>query len=89
MALGAERGLVFRTVLGMAFRLMGLGVIAGGVASIATNLVISSQMWTVAAFDPIALLSGVIVIIVLGLAACYVPALRATRVNPIVALRHE
>jgi ABC-type antimicrobial peptide transport system permease subunit len=46
-------------------------------------------VWTVGIFDPIALIGGVIAIAVLGLAACYVPALRATRVNPVVALRHE
>jgi putative ABC transport system permease protein len=89
MALGAERGLVFRTVLGVALRLIGFGIAVGALASIAANRVISSAMWTVAAFDPIALLSGVVVITVLGLTACYVPALRATRVNPMVALRHE
>jgi putative ABC transport system permease protein len=89
MALGAGRADVFRTVSGKALQLIGLGVAIGALASFATNRVISSQVWTVGIFDPIALIGGVIAIAVLGLAACYVPALRATRVNPVVALRHE
>ena len=89
MALGAERGQVFRSVLVNAFRMIGVGVLLGVLTSLATNRVISNQVWTVAIFDPIALISGVTVIAILGAVACFVPALRATRVHPVIALRHE
>ena len=89
MALGAERSDVFRAVFKTALRLIAFGVFIGAAASFGANRVISSQMWTVATFDPVALIGGVIVIVILGLAACCIPALRATRVNPILALRHE
>lgn len=89
MALGAERSDVFRAVFKTALRLIAFGVFIGAAASFGANRVISSQMWTVATFDPVALIGGVIVIAILGLAACCIPALRATRVNPILALRHE
>ena len=65
MALGAERGQVFRSVLGSAFRVISVGVMLGVLTSLATNRVISSQVWTVATFDPIALISGVAAIVIL------------------------
>lgn len=89
MALGAERGRVFRSVLGSSFRVIGIGLILGVVTTFATNRVISSQVSRVALFDPIALLGGLAAILILGGAACAVPALRATRVDPVVALRDE
>jgi ABC-type antimicrobial peptide transport system permease subunit len=90
MALGAEQSQVFREVFGVATRLIGLGLIGGILASFLTNHLIATQVWTGAtAFDPVVLLAGVGTIVALGLAACYVPALRATRVQPLVALRHE
>lgn len=89
IALGAERTEVFRAVLAMALRLICFGIVIGAFASFAANRLISSQIWTVAVFDPIALAGGVIVIVVLGLVACAVPALRATRIDPIAALRSE
>jgi putative ABC transport system permease protein len=89
MALGADQVKVFRSVFGTAFRLIGGGVILGGLASLATNRVISNQVWTVAAFDPMMLFGAIAVIVILAGAACLVPALRATRVHPAIALRHE
>ncbi len=89
MALGAERRHVFRAVISMTFGLIGLGVLSGTLITFVTNRVISNEVWTVAAFDPIALGSGIAIIVVLGLIACTVPALRATRINPMAALRSE
>jgi ABC-type antimicrobial peptide transport system permease subunit len=89
MALGADSGQVFRSVLGSAFRLIGGGIIIGGLASLLTNQVISRQVWTVTAFDPLTLAGGIGTIAILGAAATFVPALRATRVHPAEALRHE
>ncbi len=89
MALGAQRLDVFRAVIGMALRMMGIGLVLGGLASFATNRVISSDISKVAVFDPVTLIGGVLVVAVLGFAASYLPALRATQINPVAALRHE
>jgi putative ABC transport system permease protein len=89
MALGAQRGEVFGWVFGGAFRLIGFGVLLGGAASVATNRVIATQIWTVRVFDPIALCAAVALITILGGAACFHPAFRATRVDPAVSLREE
>ena len=89
MALGAQRGQVFRSVFTGAFRLIGLGALLGGVASVATNRIIANQIWAVRMFDPVALGGAVALIAVLGAAACFQPAFRATRVDPSVALRQE
>ncbi len=89
MALGAQRGQVFGWVFGGAFRLIGFGVLLGGAASVATNRVIATHVWTVRIFDPIALGAAVVLITILGGAACFHPAFRATRVDPAVSLRDD
>jgi putative ABC transport system permease protein len=89
MALGAERGQIFGWVFGGAFRLIGFGTLLGGVASIATNRIIATQVWSVRMFDPIALGAAIALITILGGAACFQPAFRATRVHPAVSLREE
>ena len=89
MALGAQRGEVFGRVFGGAFRLIGFGVLLGGVGSLATNRIIATQVWTVRMFDPVALGAAVTLIAILGGAACFHPAFRATRVDPAVSLRDE
>jgi putative ABC transport system permease protein len=89
MALGAEQAQVFRAVLGVAIRLIGLGVAGGTLGSLLTNRLVARQVWTVPSFDPAVLLAGIATIVILGIAACYFPALRATRIQPVIALRHE
>lgn len=89
IALGAGRRHVFHAVLRTAVGLIGVGVFAGTLASFVTNRVISNEVWTVAAFDPITFAGGIAVVVALGLIACSVPALRAIRINPMAALRSE
>jgi hypothetical protein len=89
MALGAQRAQVFGWVFGGAFRLIGFGALLGGAASVATNRVIATHVWTVRVFDPIALGAAVALITILGGAACFHPAFRATRVDPAVSLRDD
>ena len=89
MALGAGRLDVLRLVMWMGLELVGLGVIAGLLASMETTRVIASQLWGVTTHDPATLTSVVIVLLAVGCAACYFPARRATRVDPMVALRYE
>jgi putative ABC transport system permease protein len=89
MALGAGRGDVFGMVLRMGVRLIGLGVAAGLLASFGLTRLIASQLWGVSAHDPVTFVGVVVVVALAGLAACYLPARRSTRVDPMVALRYE
>jgi putative ABC transport system permease protein len=89
MALGAGTGDVLRMVMRMGSRLIVFGLVAGVVASLAVTQVIASQLWGVSARDPLTLAGVILVVGISGLAACYFPARRATRVDPLVALRHE
>ena len=89
VALGADRTEVLRMVLRMGSRLVGLGVIAGIATSFALTQLIQNQIWGVSPHDPVTLLVVVAVVSLAGLAACYFPARKATRVDPMVALRHE
>ena len=89
MALGAGRGDVFGMVLRMGVKLIALGVAAGLLASFGVTRLIASQLWGVSAYDPVTFASVVLVVALAGLAACYLPARRATRVDPMVALRYE
>jgi putative ABC transport system permease protein len=89
MALGAGQAQVFRNVVGAAIRLIGIGLVCGALGSLLTNRLVAKQVWAVSSFDPLVLLAGIAAIVILGLAACYFPALRATRIQPVAALRHE
>lgn len=89
MALGAGRADVLRMVLRAGLQLLGMGVGAGLLASFGVTRVIASQLWGVSPHDPVTLGSGVAVVAIAGLAACYFPARRATKVDPTVALRYE
>ena len=89
MALGAGRTHVISMVLRMGLQLLGLGVVLGLLASFAVTRVIANQLWGVSPRDPATLASVVAVVAIAGFAACYFPALRATRVDPMIALRYE
>jgi putative ABC transport system permease protein len=89
MALGAGHADVVWMVLRRGLQLVGLGVGVGLLASFAVARVIANQLWEVSPRDPLTLGAAVIVVALAGLAACYFPARRATRVDPLVALRCE
>jgi putative ABC transport system permease protein len=89
MALGARRADVLRMVLRMGLQLLGLGVVIGLLASVGVTRVISNQLWGISPRDPVTLVAVVAVVALAGAAACYFPARRATRVDPLVALRNE
>jgi putative ABC transport system permease protein len=89
MALGAGAADVMRMVLRRGLQLVGLGVGVGLLASFALTRVIASQLWEVSPRDPLTLGAAVAVVALAGLAACYFPARRATKVDPMVALRSE
>jgi putative ABC transport system permease protein len=89
MALGAGRPDVLRMVLTMGFQLLGLGVALGLLGAFAATRVIANQLWGVSPHDPVTLAAVIAVVAAAGLAACWFPARRATRVDPLVALRYE
>ena len=89
MALGARRTDVLQLVIRMGARLVVLGLAIGLLVSLALSRVIASQLWGVSPYDPVTLASVAAVLLLTGLVACWVPARRATRVDPLVALRYE
>ena len=89
MALGGERGHVVRMVLLLGLRLVGFGLVIGVAASFATNRLLQTQLWNTSPNDPITFATAIAAVSLIAVLACWVPARRAIRVEPMVALRHE
>jgi putative ABC transport system permease protein len=89
MALGAQRDDVLRLVLLKGLRLIAAGVIAGLLSSFVLTRFLTSQLWGVSANDAWTYSAVVALILAAGVAACILPARKATQVDPAVALRHE
>jgi len=89
MALGAERASVFSMVLGEGARLAGLGVAIGLAGAFAGARAMSSFLYGVRPSDPLTFGAVSLLLGSVALLACYLPARRAMRVDPVVALRHE
>jgi putative ABC transport system permease protein len=89
MALGADRARILRLVLGHGLRLSGAGLLLGLAASAALTRVLASLLFGVTPTDPATLAAVSLVIIAVAAAACLVPALRATRIDPLSALRAD
>ncbi|HEY1937083.1 MAG TPA: FtsX-like permease family protein [Candidatus Angelobacter sp.] len=92
MALGAEKSKIFRMVIGEGVRLTLSGLAIGTIVAMLLTRVLSSfshLLYGVGANDPLTFLAVVLVLAVVAILACYVPARRATRVDPMIALRYE
>ncbi|HUN63652.1 MAG TPA: ABC transporter permease [Candidatus Sulfotelmatobacter sp.] len=89
MALGAEPGNILQLVLRRGLGLVGAGIVIGLVVSFFSVRFVQSQLWGVSAFDPWTLFLAPAALLVAACLACYLPARRATQVDPIIALRYE
>jgi predicted permease len=89
MALGAQPKDVLRLILGQGARLAFFGVILGVLAALVLTRFMASILFGVSASDPLTFAGVAILLTFITLAACYIPARRATRIDPMVALRYE
>ena len=89
MALGAQRGDVLRLVVGHAARLVGVGTVIGLVLAFFSTRTLSAFLYTVGAFDLATFAFVTIALAAVALVASYIPALRATRAEPMIALSHN
>ena len=89
MALGADARSVVGLMLGTAMRSVGAGVAVGAVAGALVVRLLESFLFGVKPIDPIAFASAAALLVAVGLVAAYLPARRATRVDPLLALRAQ
>ena len=89
MALGAQRRDVLRLVLGEGARMALLGIGIGIAAALGLTRLMSKMLYGVSATDPLTFAGVAAILVFVALAACYIPARRAMRIDPMVALRYE
>jgi putative ABC transport system permease protein len=89
MALGATPGGIFQLVIGDGLRLTAIGLVIGLVAGVVLARYFSSMLFQSSAIEPLTLVAVTGVLTAVSLIACYIPAWRATRVDPNIALRYE
>ncbi|MBO0860441.1 MAG: ABC transporter permease [Chloracidobacterium sp.] len=89
MALGAQVGDVLRMVIGQGLKPVALGAVIGLAAALAVTRTVKSLLYGVSATDPMTFIAVTLLLIVVALLACWIPARRATKVDPMIALRSE
>jgi macrolide transport system ATP-binding/permease protein len=89
MALGAEQRSVVLMILRHAGKMVTLGVVVGLLAALGVSHLMASMLFGVNSYDPLTFVAVAVILSAVALAACYIPAWRAARVDPMVALRYE
>jgi predicted permease len=89
MALGAERRAVLRLIIGQGMKLAAAGLAIGLIAAVAATRLIKTLLFGVDANDPMTLCAVALLLAIVALLACWIPARRATKVDPLIALRHD
>jgi predicted permease len=89
MALGADRGRVLKLVLAQGFLTCAIGIALGLVAAVATTRLLRSLLYQVTPYDPITFVAVTAILMSVTATACLLPALRATKVDPVAALRAD
>jgi putative ABC transport system permease protein len=89
MAIGAQRRDVVRMIVGGGMKFAAIGVVIGVASALALSRVVETMLFDMTPFDPASYSGTTIVLLLVSLLACYVPARRAMRVDPLVALRQE
>ena len=89
MAMGAERSALLKLVVFEGFVVTAIGVVVGTVAAVIAGRVIANYLYGVTPSDPLTLIGMGLALVSVSLLACLLPALRAMRVNPVIALRYE
>jgi ABC-type antimicrobial peptide transport system permease subunit len=89
MALGARPFHVLRLVLGQSLVMLVIGTVIGLVGAFALTRLIRTLLFEVTATDPLTYISVIGLLAVVALVACYIPARRAAKVDPLIALRYE
>ncbi|HEV2417468.1 MAG TPA: ABC transporter permease [Terriglobia bacterium] len=89
MALGAQKGDVLSMVVGQGLKLALIGIVLGIVGALSVTRFLSSLLYGVKPTDPLTFVAVSLILLGVALLACYIPARRAAKVDPMVALRHE
>jgi predicted permease len=89
MAIGATRGSTLRLILGQGARWTGIGVVLGSAGALGLTRLMQTQLYEVSVTDAAAFAVAAVAVVLAATSACLIPALRATRIDPIIALREE
>ncbi|MGH9791980.1 MAG: FtsX-like permease family protein, partial [Candidatus Acidiferrales bacterium] len=89
LALGAQRGHILKLVVGQGLLLVSIGVVLGLALSFALSRFMGNLLFGISAHDPVTFAAVALLLASIGLIACWIPAQRATRVDPMIALRYE
>ena len=89
VALGAQRANIMKIVIGQGLKLVLIGIVAGVAGALALSRVLERFLYAVAPDDPLTFIGVAVLLVIVALLACYIPARRAMKVDPMVALRYE